>query len=39
MRKSSEDEPDDPPTTGILEQPPGTEPNIPAPMVQEGAPD
>jgi hypothetical protein len=39
VRKSSEDEPEDPPKTGTLQLAPGTEPNVPSPMVQDGAPD
>ena len=39
VRKSSEDAPEDPPKTGTLQQAPGTEPNVPSPMVQDGAPD
>jgi hypothetical protein len=39
VRKSSDDEPEDPPKTGTVHQKPGTEPNVPAPMVQDGAPD
>ena len=39
VRKSSEDEPEDPPKVGTLQQDPGTKPNVPSPMVQDGAPD
>jgi hypothetical protein len=38
-RKSSEDEPEGEPQTGVLRAEEGRQPNNPAPMTHQGAPD